>query len=353
MTSTYQRHWNTPVSFDPRQSTKTEKITMDRLTRKDIKTKRGFTYAYYVSAAKEGKPTLLLQHGFPDSAAEWEDLITSHLQPAGYGAIAIDQLGYAGTSKPTDPIDYKMSEIVSDLIDILDAEGVEKVISLGHDWGSRSAQMLFNLHPERVMGLALVNTGYAGVKHAKFDLDEMIEKTEKAFGNGLGWYWKFFTADDGPRLLEEHADVIFDALHSPDSWPDTFCADGGLRRLIEGRGQGFNLQRKPYATEGMKNAFVERMTRDGFEGPTCWYKSVVLGLQNEEGNPDNNIANVPTLYIGYNDDFIARKEFIYPSIEAGFLPQLTNITLEGAHWGLLNDPKTFGQTVTDWLDKVY
>lgn len=246
-----------------------------------------------------------------------------------------------------------MSGIVQDLVDILDNEAIDRVISLGHDWGSRSAQMLYNLHPERVAGLATVNTGYVGINKTPFDLDGMIAMTEKIFGNGIGWYWKFFTADDGARLLTENADVAFDALHSPDTWLETFCSDGGIRKLIEGRGEGFNLKRRPYATEEMKKTFVERMRQDEFEGPTCWYKSFVLGLQDDEGNPDNNVCNVPTLYIGYKGDLVARKEFILPSIEAGFLPHLTNVTLDGAHWGLLDDPKAFGQTITAWLDKEY
>ncbi|KAJ4386021.1 hypothetical protein N0V93_008912 [Gnomoniopsis smithogilvyi] len=326
---------------------------MDHLIKKTFKTKRGFTYTYYVSPAKDTKPTLFLQHGFPDSAAEWEDLINSHLKQAGYGVIAVDQLGYAGTSKPTDPVEYKMSGIVSDFIDILDSEGLDKVISLGHDWGSRSAQMLYNLHPERVAGLVLVNTGYVGINHQPFDLDGMIAMTEKVLGNGIGWYWKLFTADDGPRLLTENADLVFDALHSPDTWLEIFCTDGGIRKLIERRGEGFHLERRPYATEEKKKAFVERMSQDGFEGPTCWYKSFVLGLQDSEGRPENNVCNVPTLYVGYEGDIVARKDFILPSVQAGFLPHLTNITLDGAHWGLLDDPNMFGQTITGWLAKEY
>ena len=43
-------------------------------------------------------------------------------------------LGYGGTSKPTDPVAYKPSLIVRDLIDILDAEKVDKAVFIGHDW---------------------------------------------------------------------------------------------------------------------------------------------------------------------------------------------------------------------------
>lgn len=326
---------------------------MDTLTKKTLTTKRGLTYTYYTLPATPTKPTLLLQHGFPDSAAEWSDLITTHLAPLGYGAIAVDQLGYGGTSKPTDPAAYKFSAITADLIDILDAEGLDKVVSLGHDWGSLTAQLLYNLHPDRVSGLVLVNVGYSGASAAKFDLDGIIAQTQKMFGYGFLWYWKFFAAEDGARLFEQNLDVGFDLLHTPEVWKDILCTENGVRKFVESGGEGYNLKRRAYATENMKKAFVERLSRDGLEGPMCWYKSNVFGHQDGDANPENNVVNVPTLFIGYNEDIAPAEALIQPAIQAGYLPQLTLTVLDGAHWGLVEHPKEFGETVTGWLRKSY
>lgn len=327
---------------------------MDTLTKKTLTTKRGYTYTYYVSPAKEGKPTLLLQHGFPDCAAEWEDLITAHLVPAGYGVVAPDLLGYAGTSKPTDPAEYKMGAMTAELVEILDAEGLATVISLGHDWGSRLAVMLYNLHPERVSGVIMVNVAYAGAERGnKFNLDAIIAQTEKMVGYGLLWYWKLFTAPDGAQLIQDHADVLFDVAHAPQSWRQTFCTDGGMRKVCETRGEGFDLQTRPYATPEMKKAFVERFRRDGFEAPVCWYKSYAFNHQDDEPNPANAVINVPSLFVGYKGDAVCLKDAILPVQAAGLLPQHTNVTLEGGHWGLLDDPKAFGNAVTEWVGKNY
>lgn len=327
---------------------------METLTKKTLITKRGYTYTYYVSPAKEGKPTLLLQHGFPDCAAEWEDLITAHLVPAGYGVIAPDLLGYAGTSKPTDPAAYKHGAITAELVEMMDAEGVAKVISLGHDWGSRLAAMLYNLHPDRVVGLVMANVAYSGAQRGvKFDLDAILAQTQQVVGYGLLWYWKLFTAEDGAKLLQDNADVAFDICHAPQSWKETFCTDGGMRRALETRGEGFDLTRRPYATEEMKKTFVDRFRRDGFEGPVCWYKSFVLGHQDNEPNPENAVVKVPSLFVGYAGDVVCLKEAIFPVQQAGLLPNHTNVTLEGGHWGLLDDPKAFGHAVTEWLAKTY
>lgn len=47
--------------------------------------------------------------------------------------LAPDMLGYGGTDKPTDPAAYVPSLLTKDVIDILDAEKLDKVVSIGHD----------------------------------------------------------------------------------------------------------------------------------------------------------------------------------------------------------------------------
>lgn len=172
------------------------KLTMDTLTKKTITTKRGFEYTYYVSPAADSKPTLLLQHGWPDEAAEWEGLIINYLRLAGYGTITPDLLGYGSTSKPTDPAAYKYVDLAAEMVEILNSEKVDKVISLGHDWGSVHAQRLYNFHPESVSGLIIANVAYAHPSKVPFDIDTHIALTEKVYGYGTHWYWKLFTADD-------------------------------------------------------------------------------------------------------------------------------------------------------------
>lgn len=73
---------------------------MESLQRRTINTSRGFTYSYYISEPVSSKPTLLLQHGFPDDALLWNGIAAKLTQ---YRLVVPDLLGYSGTSKPTDP----------------------------------------------------------------------------------------------------------------------------------------------------------------------------------------------------------------------------------------------------------
>lgn len=324
---------------------------MDTLHKKTLNVSRGLTYTYYTSPAKAQKPTLLLLHGFPDSAAEWEDLITTHLVPAGYGVIAPDCLGYAGTSKPTDPALYKFSLVTADIIEILDAEEVAKVVSLGHDWGSQIAQRVYNHHPNRVEGLVMVNVAYAPPSSRPFDLDGIMAVTKKLFGYGTFCYWKFFTAPDGAEMLEKNLDSMFDAMHAPgEQWLDIFCQPDGLRNFVV---QGKRSDVQSYATDEMRNEWVQRMKKDGFEAPLCWYKSLVFGHQDRESDGVDPVVKVPALFVAFSRDLVCRKEEIGGAESAGLLPHLAKVEIDGCHWGLLAKKKEFGDAILDWLKATY
>jgi soluble epoxide hydrolase/lipid-phosphate phosphatase len=157
---------------------------MDSLEKKTISVSRSLTYTYYTSLARDSLPTCLLVHGWPDTAELWSDLITNHLQPAGYGVVAIDCLGYGGTSKPTDYQSYNFQRMSQDVVDILNNEKLDKVISLGHDWGCGLSQRVYNYHPDRVSGVVLVNVAYLAPTPEPFDLDQTLELTSQFFGYG-------------------------------------------------------------------------------------------------------------------------------------------------------------------------
>lgn len=70
-------------------------------------------------------------------------------------------------------------------------------------------------------------------------------------------------------MLNDNSDILFDIAHDPEVWKATFCTENGMRKALENRGEGFNIKRRPYATEETKKAFIERFKRDGFEAPVC------------------------------------------------------------------------------------
>ena len=99
------------------------------------------------------------------------------------------------------------------------------------------------------------------------------------------------------------------------------------------------------------------MTRDGFEGPLCWYKATTENLQQES---DKNLpkevdkVEVPTLYIGATEDPVCRPEAMYPAIQAGLLPHLEQAKMiEAAHWVTYEKPQEVVERIEDWLKRTY
>lgn len=114
---------------------KSSGTNMDTLQEKHLDTKRGFQYRYYVSPVGDTtKLTLLLLHGWPDSALLWQ-YVVPYLTPLKLKILVPDLLGYGGTSKPTSPELYDYRRIAEDVSEILDAENIGKVIPIGHDFG--------------------------------------------------------------------------------------------------------------------------------------------------------------------------------------------------------------------------
>jgi soluble epoxide hydrolase/lipid-phosphate phosphatase len=91
------------------------------------------TYRYVFNPPLEQeKPYLLFLHGFPESSYSWVNQI-EYFTRNGYGIIAPDLLGNGGTDKPDELEAYNMKSMSGQLAELLDCEGLEKVVVVGHD----------------------------------------------------------------------------------------------------------------------------------------------------------------------------------------------------------------------------
>lgn len=98
--------------------------------------------------AKEGIPVILL-HGFPETSRMWMKII-EELSQQGYYCIAPDQRGYSPGARPKGKENYSYDLLVSDVVKIADALGIEKFHLIGHDWGCAIGWRVTQKYPERV-----------------------------------------------------------------------------------------------------------------------------------------------------------------------------------------------------------
>ncbi|KAI1341738.1 Alpha/Beta hydrolase protein [Xylariaceae sp. FL0016] len=252
---------------------------------------------------------------------------------------------------------YNYPDYTQDLIEILDAEGIDKVISVGHDWGSLLAQRLYNHHPDRVEGLVLINVGYMPPSADAIDINAANDQLEKIFGYPLLAYQAFFISDEAPAILNSNAGRVFDALHgAPENWMrDIFCVRGAMRKWLLGNTE---VELRPYAQDPrLKDAFIQRFQQDGFDGPLCYYRAINQHKAQQEGVErlanDAAVVKVPTLYIICKQDFVCRPEVTYRAKQAGLLPDFEEATLDRAHWSPMESPGEIASLIKSFLERKF
>jgi pimeloyl-ACP methyl ester carboxylesterase len=122
------------------------------------------------SDGPHGAPTVLLLHGFPQSRYTWRSIVPA-LASSGFRAVAPDQRGYTPGVRPDDVDAYGSSRLVDDVLDILDALGVERAHLVGHDWGGQVAWLTAARHPERIATLTVLSRPHPAAFARSFELD--------------------------------------------------------------------------------------------------------------------------------------------------------------------------------------
>jgi pimeloyl-ACP methyl ester carboxylesterase/2-polyprenyl-6-methoxyphenol hydroxylase-like FAD-dependent oxidoreductase len=122
----------------------------------------------FVEDDGEGEAVLLL-HGWPDDHRLWRHQVAA-LTTAGYRTITPDLRGFGASDKPDEVGDYAMLKVVSDLLALLDRQGVRRTHVVGHDWGGAIGSTLAALAPGRVTSLACLAVGHpAAFRDAGWD----------------------------------------------------------------------------------------------------------------------------------------------------------------------------------------
>jgi len=118
-------------------------------------------------AAAEGRPPLLLIHGYPTASFDWH-LVWPTLA-ARYSLYALDMLGFGGSEKPRDAR-YTIPEQADLCVELLAQAGVASTHVLAHDYGDTVAQEL----------LARVDEGRASLQSVVFLNGGLFPETHRA-----------------------------------------------------------------------------------------------------------------------------------------------------------------------------
>ncbi|HET56806.1 MAG TPA: alpha/beta hydrolase [Deltaproteobacteria bacterium] len=133
---------------------------------------------------ENGTPFVMI-HGWPETSFCWEAL-TPFLRED-IRVIAPDLRGLGDSERTMNPDCYLKQELAKDVIEIIDALGIDSFYLAGHDWGGAVAQETAMAVPERVKKFVLMNM--VVINNAEGNAEAM--KIMQSMGSIPFWYQYF------------------------------------------------------------------------------------------------------------------------------------------------------------------
>ncbi|MCA2224652.1 alpha/beta fold hydrolase [Nonomuraea aurantiaca] len=160
--------------------------------------KAGVLNIGYAEAGPAAGPAVILLHGFPYDIQSFVE-VTPLLAKEGYRVIVPYLRGHGTTRFLSDRTfrNAQQSVIALDIIALMDALKIKKAILAGFDWGSRTADIIAALWPERCKALVSVS-GYL-ITNREAQKDPLPPRAELAW-----WYQYYFATERGRLGLERY-----------------------------------------------------------------------------------------------------------------------------------------------------
>ena len=130
--------------------------------------------------AKTGSgPLMVFIHGFPDFWYTW------HHQMEGladrYTVAALDTRGYNMSDKPEGVANYDMAMLTADVAAVIEAEGQDSAVIVGHDWGGGIAWSFAAGYPQMTERLIIMNLPHIkGLQRELATLGQQHENSQYA-----------------------------------------------------------------------------------------------------------------------------------------------------------------------------
>lgn len=208
------------------------------------------------SGPDDGEVVVLL-HGFPQNRHEW-DRVTPHLTDAGFRTLAPDQRGYSPGARPAGRRAYTQSQLVADIVALIDQAGSTKVHLVGHDWGALVAWAFASRHPERLHTLTAVSVPHPQAFAWAMPRGQLLKS----------WYMAVFQLPVLPEVL--------------------LPSRRGLA-LLGGHG----------LSPAQVQSYLEPLGREGLTAALNWYRALPFS-QREKGY--GRPSTVPTTYVWSDGD---------------------------------------------------
>jgi len=282
----------------------------------------------YITEQGEG-PLVLFCHGFPESGYSWRRQLPA-LAAAGCHAVAPDMRGYGRSDRPPEIEAYSLTQLVGDMVGLVDALGETRAVIVGHDWGAPVAWHAALMRPDifhAVVGLSV-----------PYRPRSRLPPTSLFFKNDKALYYQLYFQEPGVAEAELDAD-IGKSLRT--ILTARFNGDRALGLGMVPHGGGFlDAMTAPNAlpdwlTPDDLARFTADYTPHGFRGGLNWYRNIDRNWRDTAPFAGAKIA-VPALYLAGDRDIVVQTFGIEKTLAllADWVPHLRDAVIyQGCgHW---------------------
>jgi pimeloyl-ACP methyl ester carboxylesterase len=233
-----------------------------------------------------GRPVLAL-HGWPQHHWEYRDLLAD--PPQGMRIIAPDLPGY-GWSGPA-PHKWAKEDVASDVLALLDALGLDRVLLVAHDWGAFVGYLMVLRAPERFDGYLALNMAHPWVPARSV----------------LPQFWRFWY-----QLPLASFGVLVQQR------------TGYVERVMLGKGSNMGPEAARVFADRFRDPVCARAGRDTYR--TFLLREIPQGAR----NPETRRATVPIRALYGTRDLAVHRSFIAP--ETANADDYTVETVDATHF---------------------
>ena len=271
----------------------------------------------------QGRPNVLLLHGFPDAPAHWLP-VAERLAKAGFGCTVPYLPGYGGSDSL--PMGHDVQSLAEATLALMDSLSHDPWYLVGHDWGAVIAYGVSALAPARVQ--AAVTAAVPPLATFQRNLIRHPGQLRRS------WYMGYFQLPTKPEqaLADSHAALLIRL------WRDWSPGLTDVRPYVEEVRRALDSPQKVAAALGYYRALFGR-TPGGWSRWRSNYALVQQPLMVPTcilaGDADGCIG-LP-LFDGSADAF-ARRDLCQFSVVHG-----------AGHFMQLEQPTKVSQLIADWL----
>ncbi|MEL6363710.1 MAG: alpha/beta hydrolase [Pseudomonadota bacterium] len=321
--------------------------------------------SFYLGCGPDAETPVIFCHGWPELAQTWRRQLQA-LGAKGVRTVAPDMRGYGRSSIHPSKDDYRIEEIVRDMIELLDHLDTAKAIWVGHDLGAPVVWSIAQHFPERCAGVVGVCVPYMPMGLTLEALVDTVDREIYPKDQYLNGQWDYIA------FYQDNFDLATKAFDAdPTSTVHALFRSGdasGVGRpaftaTTRERGGWFGPNGAPaprfpldtaVLSEDEAQVYIDALTRNGFTAPDSWYMNLEANAMYADKAKASWRLEMPVLFVHAAYDVVCATD--NPKLTAAMrehCPDLTEATIPSGHWVAQEQPEALNSILTDWLQATF